>query len=271
MSTTVSTVIAAGGDERSFSTHPRNRCQLSEKEFERLCHDEDEMAGRLEAALESRAARVAFVARSGSDLTGLRFEREVPFFTHVGIALRKHGAWSVHQLLNTHEGPLGNLYSHSLVEFFRDDPYVYRARVTVPSEPLQERVAEVLASSTREALHTTSYSRVSYPFATRYQSCNQWVVEILGAAQSGEGTREAVQTFLEAQGLEPSRLRTFGLFGQALGRLVHRNVRLDDHPLRDRVRGLLSFMMPSSVVRYLRKTDDVKCETDISLGTHTSR
>ena len=271
MSAPASTVIAADGNERSFSTHPRNRRRLSEEELERLRHIEDEMAGCLEATLESRAAHVALVARSGSDLSDLRFEREVPFFTHAGIALRKDGVWSVHQLLNTHEGPLGHLYAHSLVEFFRDDPYVYRARVVVPSEHLQERVAEVLASSTREALHTTSYSRVSYPFATRYQSCNQWVVEILGAAQSGEGTRGAVQAFLEAQGLEPSRLRTFGVFGQALGRLVHRNVRLDDHPFRDRARGILSFMMPTSLVRYLRKTDDVKWENDVSLGTGTQR
>lgn len=269
MSATVSTAVAASGEERSFTTHPRNRRRLSEEELARLRHVENEMAGRLEATLDSRAARVALVARSGSDLSDLRFEREVPFFTHAGIALREHGAWTVHQLLNTHEGPRGDLYVHSLVEFFRDDPYVYRARVVVPSERLQERIADVLASSTREALHTPSYSRVSYPFATRYQSCNQWLVEILGAAQSGEGTREGVQQFLEARGLEPSRLRTIGVFGQALGRLVHRNVRLDDHPLRNRARGILCFMMPTSLVRYLRKTDDVKYESDVSLATAT--
>ena len=71
MSTTVSPAIAAAHDVRSFSTHPRNRRQLSEEDFERLRSIEDEMASRLEAALESRVARVAFVTRSGSDLSNL--------------------------------------------------------------------------------------------------------------------------------------------------------------------------------------------------------
>jgi hypothetical protein len=253
-------------NERSFSTHPRNRAPLTIEQRTALERREAEMTEKLEQALEQHSAEVALIGRIGSDLSPLRFENERPRVTHVGLALREPSGWQVHHLMNTHEGPDGDLYRQPLVDFFRDDPFEYRASVLVPSLDLQRRIDRTLQSARRQALHTRRYSRVSFPFSTRYQNSNQWVLEIVAAAQSGEGTRGAVQAYLAKRGLAPSVLRAVGLLKQTMGRLVSRNTRFDDHPLRERLRGRIAFMLGSSLHRYVRGTDDVLGEVEIALG-----
>jgi hypothetical protein len=253
-------------ETRSFSTHPRNRAVLTAERLAVLERHEAEMTEKLERVIEQHAARIALIGRIGSDLSALRFENERPRVTHVGLALRESFGWRVHHLMNTHEGPEGHLYCQPLLDFFRDDPFEYRASVLVPSVGLQEQIARTLQSTISEALYTPRYSRVSYPFSTRYQNSNQWVLEIIAAAQSGRATRSAIQSYLEVRGLAPSVLRAVGLLKQAAGRLASRNTRFDDHPLRERLRGRIAFMLGSSLHRYVRGTDDVLAEVEIMLG-----
>src|SRR5262249_59747454 len=80
---------------------------------------------------------------------------------------------------------------------------------------------------------------VSYLFSTKYQSSNQWVLEIVGGAQGGGSDRHAVQSFLAAAGFRPAVLRTAGILGQVLYALTERNAHFDDHPLHNRLHGRL--------------------------------
>jgi len=259
-------IEAAPPQERSFSTAPRKVPARTAAELERLRHLETEIATGLEAALDRHASRLALIARAGSDISTLKFEGEQPYYTHVGFALRQGGEWRVHQLLNTHQGREGHLYRQSLEDFFRDDPFEYRAGVLVPSPELQHGIAAILESPLRERLHSPSYSRISYPFSTRYQSCNQWVAEVIGAAQGSATSRQEAQEFLRARGLQPSTLLTVGLGGQMVSRLITRNTRFDDHPLRDRLRGRLSFMMDGSLKRYLERSDSLIGEATVQIA-----
>ncbi len=268
MQTSGQAVVVAGEEtrERSFSSHPRNRPVATPAHLATLERYEAEMAEKLGRTLDRHAKRAALVGRVGSDLSSLRFENERPHVTHVGLALREGSEWRIHHLMNTHEGPEGHLYDQSPIEFFRDDPFEYRATVLVPSPGLQEKIVRVLASSRREGLHTRRYSRIAYPFSTRYQNSNQWVLEIVGAAQSGEVTRAAVQRYLASRGLAPSVLLAVGILRQALSKLKSRNTHFDDHPLHDRLRGRFSLVLGSSLTRYVRRTDGVLAEIEIALG-----
>ena len=251
---------------RSFSSDPRTLRPLSARRLAVLEERESEMADKLGRALSANAHCVAIVSRVGSDLSKLQFENESPRYTHVGFALRDATGWRVHQVLNTAEGPEGHLYRQSLVEFFRDDPFEYRVSLLVPSLGLQSRIAAVLESTAVERLHSTRYSRVAYPYSTRYQNSNQWAVEVVGAAQAGSCSRAGVQIHLAARGLRPSVLRTAGLVGQTVGALFSRNTHFDDHPLRERIRGRLAFMLESSLRDYVRRTDRLIAELELALG-----
>ncbi len=252
---------------RSFSTDPRNLRPLDADALAHLQQSEADAAERLLRVLDTRSSRVALVGRRGSDLSVLPFEGEHPRVTHVGIALRERDGWWMHHLMNTHEGPSGDLYRQPLVDFFRDDPLEYRAAVLVPSEALQQRIAGVLESGVALRLHSPRYSRVAYPFATLYQNSNQWVAEVVGAAQSGATSRERAQHHLAERGFLPSVLRGVGLVRQALGRMTYANTHFDDHPWRSRLRGRLAFVLGSSLARYVRRTDEILLDTEIALDT----
>lgn len=224
---------------------------------------EMDIAGRLERLLEKGDRQVALISRTGCDLTRFRFDGEPPTYTHTGFALRDADGWRVLQMLNTHEGPEGHLYRQSVVDFFRDDPHEYRCGVLVPSPVLQRRLAEILNSPLAYELYTSRYNRVAYPLSTRYQNSNQWVAELLGAAQSSLGTRPQIQRFLAREGLRPSVLRRAGVLKQSVIGLVCRNTRFDDHPVRNRLAGKIAFVTETSIRRYLQRTDSVECEATI--------
>lgn len=225
------------------------------------------MAAKLADVLNARATVAALVARVGSDLWQRRFEgREVPRFTHVGVALRLDGAWRIHHLLNTGEGPWGHLYCHGLADFFRDDPFEYRAGILVPSLALQRRLAATVESPLGARLYEARYSAVAHPFATRYQGSNQWVLELVAAAQSGGVTRAAVQDFHRRRGFEPDVLCTAGLAGQLVATWLRPNTRFDDHPLADRRRGRVALVLERALRRYVQRTDAVLSSVEIGLG-----
>lgn len=256
---------------RSLSTHPARRPRLERDELVELQTREAGITARLECALNAASARVALMSRAGCDLRRFRFDGEPPTYTHTGFAVRRDGAWYVHQMLNTGSGPEGHLYRQSLVDFFRDDPYDYRCGVLVPSPGLQDAIAAVLDSPLAGSLYTPRYNRLAYPFCTRYQNSNQWVAEIVAAAQGGGRSRTQVQAHLQRRGLVPSVLRAPGYVAQTAFALLKANTRFDDHPLSNRLRGRIAFVTEVSLRDYLQRVDGLILEQTVRLGPDPHR
>jgi len=250
---------------RSFSTHPRDRTLLTREERRRLCESERSIAACTADALSREAQLAAVLARRGSDLSSYHFEEEVPQYTHLAIAVREAGEWWVHHLLNTHSGPNGHLYRQPLIDFFRDDPLEYRACVMVPSRSLQRRLVAVVASRLRDELYTPSYSRVAYPFSKRYMNSNQWVAELVAAAQANAHSRDAAQAELRRRGLRPDALLGMGPMRQLASYWLTRNTRLDDHPVRNRLAGRFEFLLEPALRHYLLATDDLRAIETVEL------
>lgn len=239
---------------RSISTKPCRRPRHEPETMQRMQHLERLMLLEVERCLDTAGAELAIVSRAGSNLGKYRFDTESPDYTHSGFAIRHDGKWYVDHLLNWHESATGKLARHSLIDFFRDDPYAYRTGVLIPSPCLQKAIRESLHSPVREGIHSPEYSRLSYPFGTRYQNSNQWLAEIIGAAQSGETQRDAIQQYLRERGLKPSVLRlNVGL--QVAAGIITDNTRLDDHPLRNRLQGRIEFLIEPSLRQYLQTSD----------------
>lgn len=247
-------------EQRSLSTAPHRRPSLDEARLAALHAAEGDIADRLTGALFARAGRVAIVARRGFDLSAHRFENESPWYTHTAFAYRVGAAWRVRHLLNTHQGRHGHLYDQSLIDFFRDDPLEYTAAVLVPSVRMQDRIAGVLDSRRCISVYTRSYSCIAYPFSTRYMNSNQWILEVLGAAQSGGTTRAAIQQDLATRGFRPSAVLGIGRARQMAVRLAMCNARFDDHPPASRRSGRFELVLESSLRRYLLATDDVRAD-----------
>lgn len=179
-------------------------------------------------ALDESGAQVVILARSGQDLSKYGLS-----WSHAGIIWRDHpaGRWiAVHELNDCGTAHSG-IYNEGLANFFSDNPLRWEGLVLIPDAQTQARIAAVLASDIPKRMHGPAYSVVAFPFSTRYQNSNQWLLEVLAAALSGDAGmgREQAQAWLQANGYQPSQLHISALTRLG-GRMFRANVAFDDHP-----------------------------------------
>jgi hypothetical protein len=204
-------------------------------------------------ALDREHAEIALVARVGRDLSryGLRY-------SHVAFAWRGHprGDWTMVEALNQCGTASSALYDDGLANFFLDDMFAYQAKVVIPSPEVQRRIADVLAAGRGGRFHEPRYNLVAYPFATRYQNSNQWLLETLAdaLAEGQISNRSDAQTWLRASGFRPSTLHVPAM--ERLGAQLFRvNVAFDDQPIDRRMAGKIDVVSAESVLDFVLRVD----------------
>jgi hypothetical protein len=189
------------------------------------------LAERTAARLDATGAQVVVLGRSGQDLSkyGLRW-------SHMAFAYREAAngdrtTWRVVHKLNECGAPVGDVYRQGLGDFFLDRMFRYEAAIVVLSPEAQARLLPLLRDD-RQVMqwNTRAYSVVAYPWSTRYQQSNQWVLETLAGAMDGHATtRRQAQAWLQLRDYRPTTLRIGPL--TRLGAEISRaNVAFDDHP-----------------------------------------
>lgn len=209
-----------------------------------------DLAQKTRSALDANAAQTALVARVGKDLSryGLRY-------SHLAIAWRDHpaGRWFVVHELNTCGTAESDLYDEGLGNFFLDDLHEHEALVLIPPRELQQRLAALLQTNSVLKLHAPNYNMLAYPFSTRYQNSNQWVLETLAAALAPAGSvnsRAGAQAWLKDAGFVPTTLAIGAL--ERLGARVSRaNIAFDDHPPERRFAGRIDTVSVESVAGFV--------------------
>lgn len=213
------------------------------------------MAEKTRLTLEASGEQVVLLARSGQDLSkyGLRY-------SHLGFAYRQpDGAgghvWRVVHKLNFCGTADAEVYRQGLGEFFLDDPWRYQAAWVAPNAELQQRLLALLqddAGVTR--LHLKAYNMLSYPWSTRYQQSNQWVIETLAlAADAGVSSRSQAQAWLQLKAYEPTTLKLTA-FTRLGARITAANVAFDDHPNEKRFADRIETVTADSVFAWLLRT-----------------
>lgn len=215
-----------------------------------------ELALATREALDAAGARVAIVARAGQDLSrwGLSW-------SHAGIAWRDHpaGRWVVTHLLNDCGTADSGLYAEGLANFFADLPLRWEALLVIPQADAQERIAVALAGDTALRLHQPAYNMVAYPYATRYQNSNQWLLEVIAPAYAGRGfaDREETQRWLRDSGYRPTTLNVPTLTRLG-GRMFRSNIAFDDHPPERRWAGRIDTVSVESLAAFLAANGAVR-------------
>ena len=216
-----------------------------------------ELAERTARALDASGAQVVVLARAGQDRGKYRLR-----WSHLGFAYREGpsgreggqgpATWRVVHKLNQCGSARADLFRQGLGEFFMDEPYRYEAAFEVPKAEVQARLLPLLQDNRRvEALHTSAYSMVAYPWAQRYQQSNQWAIETLAhALEGGASTRERAQAWLRLKGYEPTVLR-IGALTRLGGRMTAANVAFDDHPDSQRYSDRIETVTVDSVFDWL--------------------
>ncbi len=210
-----------------------------------------ELGKRVRDALDASGAEVAFVARAGQDLTqyGLRW-------SHMAFVWRDHpdGRWTVVHELNDCGSASSALFDEGLGNFFLDAPFRYEAVIVVPDAATQRRLVTILGGTLPEALHDDHYNVVAYPFSTRYQNSNQWLLEVTAVAMANDpliDDRTAAQRWLRQNAYRPTTLDIPA--STRLGaRLFRANVAFDDHPFDRRMAGQIDAVTVESVIAFVR-------------------
>jgi len=206
--------------------------------------------------LDASAQEVALISRTGIDLKHLGIR-----FSHSGVSL-KHGGdvpWSVRQLYYACDEGRPRLYDQGIAGFLfnTDDPATgHLSIVLLPRKEAAELLRAALDRPRALRLLAARYSANAYPFSTRYQNCNQWVMELLATAwgdlADGSDLRERSQAWLAASGYapEPVNLDSHWLkFAAAFMPLVH----LDDHPEADRSGLHFQVSLPSAMEDFVHR------------------
>jgi hypothetical protein len=212
-------------------------------------------AAVIKSELEASGHALALVARSGLDLG--RFGRRL---THAGISLKDsaNGPWSVRQLYYDCDLRQPRIFDQGVAGFLLGGADPSLSQVSVLLLPAAAEAPLARAAHDRRlalGLLGSTYSANAYPFAPRYQNCNQWVVEMLavawGALPEAPDQRAQAQRWLWAQGYEPTR---FDVDNPALMWLAGRLpwLHTDDHPDDDLAQQRLLVSMPESIEAFVR-------------------
>ena len=205
--------------------------------------------------------QVALIARSGLDLHRID-ER----YSHEGVALKDSDGkpWSVRELYYSCEDHKPRIFDEGFTGFVTgtDAPDLgYVSLVFLPpgrAEPL--RTAAVDKHHALGVLGA-SYSANAYPFSTRHQNCNQWVMELLADAWGANDAddksvtdadaRARAQAWMRAQGYLPT---VFTVSAQPMTWLADVVPWLanDDHPAHEVAHNRYDVSMPQSIEIFVR-------------------
>ena len=210
------------------------------------------------------AQDVVLIARSGLDLHKLDVR-----YSHEGVALRDNDGkpWSVRELYYACEDHRPRVFDEGLSGFLMgtDDPETsYISLVFLPPDHAQPLRRTAVDKHHALGVLGASYSANAYPFSTRHQNCNQWVVELLadawGAPDAGAVTRDAdsdadartrAQRWMRAQGYLPTVFTASAHPMTWLPDLVPWLAN-DDHPPEEVAHNRYNVSMPASIETFVQ-------------------
>lgn len=203
---------------------------------------------------EGEGDSVALVSRSGLDLS--RFDIR---YSHAALAWRSDaGVWAARQLYYACDERRPRIFDQGLAGFAMgtDDPNLgYLSIVRLPPEAVLALRPALLDGPRVAHLLAAQYSANAYAFGTRYQNCNQWVVEMLAAGwgdlADGNDLRARAQDWLRQARYTPAPVVVDSWWLMQAGRVVPL-LHLDDHPDHDRAARQLLVSLPAALERFIR-------------------
>lgn len=245
-----------GGPAQAGATRISGWCdrpaQVTAAEQDRLLR----LAAVIKQVLDRSGRGAVLIARSGLDLGrfGVRY-------SHAGISLRANpnGPWSVRQLYYACDESRPRVFDQGLSGFLlgTDNPRSgYISLVLLPDGPDASLSQTALDRPRALALLGNTYSANAHAFSTRYQNCNQWVMELIAAAWGLPGPalprRDQAQAWLRTQGYLPEPL---DVGSHALMFAAHfvPLLQVDDHPLEDLQALRMRTTLPRSIEAFVRQ------------------
>jgi hypothetical protein len=213
-----------------------------------------ETASSVESLLNQLNPKVILIARVGQDLSKYNLK-----YSHIAFAYKENNTWKVFHELNKCGTATSDLYTEGLGNFFLDDMFKYDSELFIPSPMLQEKLFNYLTKDVQSIkdLHGLNYNMLAYPFSTKYQNSNQWILEVLAKSLANEisiNNREQAQSWLKLKNYQPNTLEIDAM--TRLGaRMFKANIAFDDQPFDRRMQGHIDTITVNSVIQFISDND----------------
>ncbi len=255
----------------SFTAQAGALVELTQQSFTDYCSRSTPLTARQQARLlrlaeivrqelEQSGHPIALVSRSGLNLQRLNQR-----YSHAGLSLREGAElpWAVRQLYYACDEKRPRLFDQGLAGFVMgtDSPGAGHLSVLLlpDSPPTRALRRAALDRPLALGLLSATYSANAYAFSSRYQNCNQWVAELMGAAWGGlpaapaePPLRERAQTWLRQAGYKPQPV-DIGSHALMIAAAFMPMVHLDDHPEADRFALRLQVSLPEALERFTQQ------------------
>jgi hypothetical protein len=201
--------------------------------------------------LDRRHENAALLGRVGQDLSdyGLKY-------SHVGFIYRTapDAPWRIVNLLNACGTAKSDLWYQGVGNFFLDDLFSFDSIVMIPPKEIADKLVQRFQDPPAlRSVHDPDYSMVGYPFSTRYQNSNDWVLETLAAIEAKDAkveNRDQAQAWLKLAGYRPSEMQ-IGPLKRLGGRMFKANIAFDDHPSELRYADRIQTVTVDSIMQFL--------------------
>lgn len=187
--------------------------------------------------LSPEGDKVFLIGRMGQNLDEYNLK-----YSHGAFLLKNNGNWEVFHELNDCSSDKSNIFNEGILNFFLDDLYKYNSIIISFDNNTNAKLKEILfdKKSLKEA-HNPHYNLLSYPFSSKYQNSNGWLLEIIARAMAKNSNKEINNheefiSFIKELNYQPAVLKV-GMFKRLGGRLFKANIAFDDQPFDERMAG----------------------------------
>lgn len=231
--------------------------------------DSTDFAKQIERELAAGGTRIAMVFRTGrarEDLPdGIRYTHGA-FWIYSEIVSetgeRYHG-YSVHNLYHGEADQRRSYLAQDWPLNFTQGDVVGEVGIIIPSPEMQRRLLGLFARGEISTLHQPDYSLISNPLDSRFQNCNEFMLDIIAAAAWETTDRTVLKTNLAAW-FEPSPVQT-SLVERVFGPSVDDRIRLADH--RGTIRTTTFASMGRFMTRFNLASDVYELEAEFLTDT----
>lgn len=196
--------------------------------------------------------RLFIVGRIGQDLSKYDLK-----YSHGAYVYKEDESWIAIHELNGCGTASSSIYHEGLANFFLDDMFEYEASVSIVDEKYSKALMDVLKNNQKVLrTHSNNYNLLAYPYSTKYQNSNGWLLETMMQAIAIKNGLE-IHDRDEAQGL----LKTVGYTGTTLeinaltrlgARISKANVAFDDQPFEQRMQGHITTVTYDGMLKFFQ-------------------
>lgn len=181
--------------------------------------------------------KIFLIGRMGQNLDEYNLK-----YSHGAFLFKNNGNWEVYHELNECSSDKSNIFNEGVLNFFLDDLYKYNSIIISFDNDTNRYLKEVLANKQdiKEA-HNPHYNLLAYPFNSKYQNSNGWLLEIMAKALAKKDhkeihSQEEFIAFIKDINYQPAVLN-INMFKRLGGRMFKANVAFDDQPFDERMAG----------------------------------